>query len=180
VPSAISHAAPALALIPLFRRPGTPARLWVTGVACAMAPDLDVLAFRFGIPYQHALGHRGLWHGMPFAALLAGLVCLAAFPRARPGFSRPSAWSYLFLATASHGVLDAFTNGGRGVALLSPFDPTRYFAPFRPIEVSPLGIARFLSPRGVEILLGELLWVWLPCGLLAWLCSRPASSPPPR
>src|SRR5262245_14973388 len=50
MPSAISHAAPALALYPLFRS-RTPPRLWLLGVACAMAPDLDVLAFRFGIPY---------------------------------------------------------------------------------------------------------------------------------
>ena len=169
MPSAIAHAAPALALIPLFRRPSSPTRLWVLGVVCAMAPDLDVLAFRFGIPYEHALGHRGLWHGVPFAAFFAGVVCLAAFPRARPGFSRAAAWAYLFLATASHGVLDAFTNGGLGIALLSPFDDTRYFAPFRPIEVSPLGVGRFLSLHGAGIVLNELLWVWLPFGVVAWL-----------
>ena len=122
MPSAIAHAAPALALIPLFKRPGTPKRLWALGVVCAAAPDLDVLAFRFGVPYEHVLGHRGLWHSIPFAAVLAALVCLVAFPRPRPGFSRALAWTYLFLATASHGLLDCLTNGGLGVALFSPFD----------------------------------------------------------
>ena len=137
-----------------------------------MAPDLDVLAFRFGIPYEHALGHRGLWHGIPFAALFAGVMRVLAVPRARPGVSRLATWTYLFLATASHGLLDTFTNGGLGVALLCPFECSRHFAPFRPIEVSPLGVGAFLSARGVEILLSELLWVWAPCALLAWACAQ--------
>jgi len=34
-------------------------------------------------------------------------------------------FAYLFLATASHGVLDAMTNGGLGVAFFSPFDNRR-------------------------------------------------------
>jgi len=175
MPSAIAHAAPALALIPLFERPGTPKRLWALGVVCAAAPDLDVLAFRFGIPYEHVLGHRGLSHSLPFAAALAALVCFIAFPRPGPGFSRARAWTYLFLATASHGLLDCFTNGGLGVALFSPFDDHRYFSAFRPIEVSPLGVRAFLSERGVAILVNELVWVWLPCAILAALlagCAR--------
>jgi inner membrane protein len=167
MPSAIAHAAPALALIPLFHRPGTPRRLWVLGVLCAAAPDLDVVAFAAGVPYEHPLGHRGLWHSAPFAAVAAGVVTIAAFPRARAGFSRLRAWLYLFLAMASHGLLDAFTDGGLGVALLAPFDSTRYFAPFRPIEASPLGVQAFLSARGASILANELVWVWLPFGLLA-------------
>jgi inner membrane protein len=169
MPSAIAHAAPALALIPLFERPGTPKRLWVLGVVCAAAPDLDVLAFRFGVPYEHVLGHRGLSHSIPFAAALAALVCLIAFPRPAPGFSRALAWTYLFLATASHGLLDCLTNGGLGVALLSPFDAHRFFFAFRPIEVSPLSVGEFLSERGIAILLSELVWVWLPCAILASL-----------
>ena len=169
MPSAIAHAAPALALIPLFARPATPKRLWALGVMCAAAPDLDVLVFRFGVPYEHMLGHRGLFHSIPFAALLAACVCLISFPRPRPGFSRGLAWLYLFLATASHGLLDCLTNGGLGVALFSPFDAHRYFFAFRPIEVSPLGVRAFFSERGVEILLSELVWVWLPCAILASL-----------
>jgi len=167
MPSAIAHAAPALALIPLFRGPAVPARLWALGVACALAPDLDVLAFRAGIPYEHVLGHRGLWHSIPFAALFAAFACFAAFPRPSAGFARSRAWLYLFLATASHGLLDAFTNGGLGVALWSPFENGRHFFAFRPIEVSPLSVRAFVSARGLAILANELLWVWLPCALLA-------------
>jgi len=148
-----------------------PRRLWVAGVLCAAAPDLDVLAFSFGLPYEHLLGHRGLLHSIPFAAVVAALVAwLVATP------SWPRAWLYLFLAMASHGVLDAFTNGGLGVALLSPFDRTRYFFPFRPIEVSPLSVGAFVSARGLAILANELVWVWLPFGILgvglAWRSRR--------
>ena len=180
MPSAFGHLAPALALIPAFDRAGTPRRLWVLGALCAMAPDLDVVTFRLGIPYEHPLGHRGFWHSLPFAALLAAIVTFAAFPRRREAVSWSRAWLYLFLATASHGILDAFTDGGLGVALLSPFEARRYFFPFRPIAVSPLGVRAFVSARGADVLASELLWVWLPFAALAaaihsWRRRRPAA-----
>ena len=62
MPSALAHAAPALALIPAFANRSTPPRLWIAGVLCAAAPDLDVIGFALGIPYDHGLGHRGLAH----------------------------------------------------------------------------------------------------------------------
>jgi inner membrane protein len=106
---------------------------------------------------------------VPFAAVTAACVAVIAFPRARPlahGFSRSRAWLYLFLATASHGVLDAATDGGLGVALLAPFDAERVFFPFRPIAVSPIGASAFVSARGAAVLASELLWIWLPFALL--------------
>ena len=167
MPSAFTHAAPALALIPAFARREPTARLWIAGVLCAAAPDLDVLGFAFGIPYEHPLGHRGLSHSLAFAAALAAAIAPWA-----GGGAYAWAWLYLFLATASHGVLDAFTNGGLGVALFAPFEATRYFAPFRPIAVSPLGVTGFFSVRGAEILANEIVWVWLPCALLATALYR--------
>jgi inner membrane protein len=174
VPSALGHLAPALALVPAFARPGVPRRLFWLGAGGALAPDLDVIAFALGVPYAHPLGHRGLWHSVPFAALAAACLAALAFPRARPGFSRARATLYLFLAIASHGLLDAATDGGLGVALLAPFDDTRFFFPFRPIAVSPLGPA-FFSARGVAVVASELVWVWLPCtllGLFLWQRAR--------
>jgi len=175
MPSVLAHAAPALALVPAFARPGTPRRLWWLGVLCAAAPDLDVIGLALGVPYEHALGHRGLWHSIPFAAFASAGVAALAFPRARPALSRSRAWLYLFLATASHGVLDAATDGGLGVALLAPFDAQRFLWPFRPIQVSPIGVDAFLSARGAAVLWSELLWVWLPfsaLGLLLWRRAR--------
>jgi inner membrane protein len=167
MPSAFGHVAPALALIPAFWRPGTPRRLWVLGVACALAPDLDVAGFALGIPYEHPLGHRGLGHSVAFAAAAAAGIAALAFRGPRAGCSRARAWLYLFLAMASHGVLDACTDGGLGVALLAPFDSRRIFFPFRPIPVSPLGVHAFFTARGAAILAAELSWIWLPCALLA-------------
>ena len=141
-------------------------------MACAAAPDLDVLGLALGVPYGSPLGHRGLFHSVPFAAVFAAAVAALAFPRARPGFSRIRAWLYLFLATASHGVLDAFTDGGGGVALLSPFDERRFFAPFRPIAVSPIGVGAFFSARGIAVIESELLWIWLPFALLGFALWR--------
>jgi inner membrane protein len=60
------------------------------------------------------------------------------------------------LVLASHGVLDALTDGGRGCALFWPFSDTRHFAPYRPIPIAPIGFA-FLSRRGLHVALAELV-----------------------
>ena len=162
-----SHAAAGLALGTAFWRPGLPARFWLLGAACAALPDVDALGLRVGVAYGDVLGHRGLTHSLLFAALLGAAVALLAFPaEPAPGF-RGRLWLYLFLATASHGVLDALTNGGLGVAFFAPFENTRYFFPVRPIEVSPLGVRAFFTARGVRVLASELVWVWLPSALFA-------------
>jgi inner membrane protein len=135
--------------------------LWVVGAACAMAPDCDVLGFRFGIRYGDLFGHRGFTHSIFFAALLA-TVALGAVALGNKTARQPRAvWLYLFLATGLHGFFDALTNGGLGIAFFAPFDNSRYFFPWQPIEVSPFGAA-FFSARGVEVLMSELVWVWLP------------------
>jgi hypothetical protein len=65
------------------------------------------------------------------------------------------------LVLASHGLLDTVTDGGFGVALLWPFSLTRFFAPWRPIPVAPIGPA-FFTPDGAMIALTELvLPLWL-------------------
>jgi inner membrane protein len=48
----------------------------------------------------------------------------------------------------THPLLDALTDGGSGVMLLFPFSTDRFFFPWRPIHVSPLGILRFFSRAG--------------------------------
>jgi len=139
------------------------------GAACSIIPDLDVIGFRFGVRYSDFWGHRGFTHSLVFAALLASAVVLVGFWRGAPGIGRFSLTAYLFLATASHGVLDAMTNGGLGVAFFSPFENGRYFLPWRPIRVSPIAPDRFFSARGFHILQNEFLWIWLPAGIFAIL-----------
>ena len=165
--SAFSHALAALSIGTCFYRRQIPKRVWVAGAVCSVIPDIDVIGFRFGIHYGDFWGHRGFTHSLVFAALLAGVVALAIFRHGVSGIGRLALFAYLFLATASHGVLDAMTDGGLGVAFFSPFDTKRYFLPWRPIHVSPIAIHRFFSTRGFAILQSELLWIWLPAILFA-------------
>ena len=162
MPTAFTHAVAAASLASWYR-PALLFRIWLLGMICSALPDLDVLGFRYGIRYGDLWGHRGFTHSLLFAFLLATLVLALLIPREGvPTRGRFSVWLFLFLATASHGLLDAMTNGGLGVAFFSPFDRHRYFLPWRPILVAPIGVGRFFSAWGVDVLRSEFLWVWLP------------------
>ena len=70
-------------------------------------------------------------------------------------------------------IVDALTDGGLGIALLSPFDTTRYFFPFRPFKVSPIGIRYFFSsPHGPAALVSEILWIWFPLIILLVIAEK--------
>jgi len=173
--SLFSHAVAALGIGACFYQTRTPKRVWALGVLCSVIPDVDVIGFRFGIHYGDFWGHRGFTHSLFFAACLAGLAVLLAFSQAVPGLSRFTLWMYFFLSTASHGVLDALTDGGLGVAFFSPFNNARYFLPWSPIRVSPIGVSRFFTHGGLAVIQSEMLWIWLPAALLAvsaWLIRR--------
>ena len=159
--SAFSHPAPVLALASLFPRRSVSRSAVLAGVCCSIVPDLDVITFFIGVPYGDVWGHRGFTHGLPFAAMLAGAIALV-WPLRSPQTNGFSLLLFLFLATASHGFLDAFTNGGLGVGFFAPFSSARYFFPVRPVEVSPIGVAPFLSARGRAVLFSELRWIWAP------------------
>ena len=141
------------------------ATLWGAGIVCSILPDADVLGFRFGVSYGDMLGHRGLTHSLLFAALLS-IAVTAVLSGERWRSRRLRIALFLFIVTASHGVLDAFTNGGLGIAFLAPFSGERFFFPVRLIAVSPIGTA-FFSTRGWSVLQSEMLWVWLPALVLA-------------
>jgi inner membrane protein len=49
------------------------------------------------------------------------------------------------------------------VALFAPFDNSRYFFPFRPVIVSPIGLREFFSPIGIRVVISETIWIWIPC-----------------
>jgi inner membrane protein len=171
VASAFAHAAAGAALWPLFRTARTPRLTWALGAALAVLPDADVLGFRFGVPYGAPLGHRGLTHALLVAALVGGA---AGWALARRADQRDAARlaAYLALAMATHGLLDAMTTGGLGVALLAPFDMRRYFFQWRPIAVSPLGVRPFFTQRGLAVLANEALWVGFPALAVASLGTR--------
>jgi inner membrane protein len=142
-------------------------RVLLLGVTCSILPDFDVIGFNIGIRYGDLWGHRGLTHSLVFAALLSGTL-VTLWYRQKPAAVRVGLFWYFFFSTASHGVLDAMTNGGLGVAFFSPFDTTRYFFTLRPIPVSPIGVYEFFTEYGLQVLLSEVLWIWFPsCALCA-------------
>ena len=167
MPTVISHGIFAISLGHLFRYhrledSGLPLRFWVLALACTMLPDLDVIGFSLGVKYAEFWGHRGFSHSLMFALLTSLLMVSLGFYQAQ---YRPYRWRlvlFYFLVTASHGLFDALTNGGLGIAFFSPFDDTRYFLPWRPIQVSPIGLHDFLKWGGLKVLSSEMKWIGLP------------------
>ena len=130
----------------------------------ACAPDLDVLAFRFGVSYGSQWGHRGWTHSLLFTIVL-GLITALIFNslQRKPETNRPYLTTLWFILSAvSHPLLDMLTNGGRGCALWWPFRLERLFFPWHPILVSPLGAGAFFSEWGLRVLASELVWIGLP------------------
>ena len=169
--TAITHAFVALAMGKAsFRRP-MPMKFWLLSMACAAGPDLDVGLHSYGVHYEDLWGHRGMTHSLLFALIVAIIIVSWLFrkPDEAPWPSRR--WWLLTLffvaVTASHGIIDAFTNGGLGIAFFAPFDDTRYFFPWQPIEVAPLGLTLMFTREGWTVIRSELLWVWLPVAVLA-------------
>ena len=162
MPTIITHSVFALLLGRIFQLANMPKRFWLLAVACTMLPDLDVIGFSIGIAYGDPLGHRGFSHSLVFALLVS--ICVVAIAFRQPEFRplRLHLLVFYFLVTASHGLFDAMTNGGLGIAFFAPFDDTRYFLPFRPIQVSPIGLADFIRWGGMRVLIREWVWIILP------------------
>lgn len=170
MPTIFTHAVVPLALGLALGRGTLSPRLLAAGVLATIAPDFDTIAFKLGIAYADPFGHRGASHSLAIA-LLVGVLGASISPWLRT--TRVRAFWFLAFCTASHPLLDALTNGGLGVALLWPWSHERFFAPWRPIAVSPIG-AGFFSARGVAVLWSELQWIGFPCAMLAlpWAAIR--------
>lgn len=140
-------------------------QFWLLGILCAILPDADVISFSLGIPYGHVLGHRGFTHSLLFALILGVLVTGLFYRKSLFSLKGVGYISFFFLATLSHSILDAMTDGGMGVAFFAPFEDSRYFFPWRPIKVSPIGAGRFFSEWGLRVIMSELIWIGVPCGV---------------
>lgn len=155
--SAFGHAALAYALAYFGKKPLRNWKLFLLGIICSIIPDADVISFSLGIPYESFWGHRGFTDSLGFALLFGAAVSLFLYPKQRKKLTGLILWVYFFLATASHSLLDAMKSGGLGVAFFSPFDDTRYFLPWRPIKVSPIGAENFISEWGLLVLKSEAI-----------------------
>lgn len=150
-----THAAVGLGLGVLFARRRLPWSFWGLAALLPVVPDFDVF---FSPPYGSPWGHRGFTHSLLFALLVAAIAAGLIFRRCRVPF-----WDLLgffFVATASHGLLDACTNGGYGIPFFWPFASHR-FGPWGPIQVQDIGF-ELPDPRVSRSIRTELLYVWLP------------------
>jgi inner membrane protein len=146
----------------LYARSKMPARFWMLAALLPMLPDADSF---WDAPYGSMLGHRGFTHSLLFALL----VSFAAAMLLRHRLSYVPLVVFFFIIIGSHGVLDAFTDGGFGIPLLWPFSSHR-FGPWGPIRVSDIG---FEIPTGGPA---------APCTLsfCTFGCRWPSSSPSGR
>ena len=169
MPTVMSHAVVGVALGTLTAFPHRRRAFWLASAILPVLPDLDVLGRVVGIGFYSLWGHRGVSHSFAAAAVIGAVAALLLHRRlgARPA---PLA-VYFAIITASHGVLDALTDGGPGVAFFAPFEATRYFFPWRPIPVSPLP-SRFFSEWGWRVFSAELVLIWLPAVLVMLLARR--------
>ncbi|KLO01163.1 metal-dependent hydrolase [Stenotrophomonas muris] len=152
-----------------FGHRGASHSLLFAGVLAALAAALAFFGSRRPWSAQHSSGSRRPWSAV------------SCQPRLAPTKAGPTVAStvqaavFVFVCAASHPLLDAMTSGGLGVALAWPWSEHRFFAPWRPIRVSPFA-PQFFSARGVATLLSELRWVWLPLAgaVVAWKLIQPA------
>lgn len=162
MPTIFSHAAVGFVAAKVAAEATAPNnRIMIASMVLAALPDADGLFFDV-IPYGDPLGHRGFTHSLFFAALI-GLTTALLLSK--------SSWapehSFRFLAAlfalviASHGFLDAMTNGGLGIAFFAPFSNHRYFLPWRPIPVAPMSANGLLNPRGFHVIRTEAALFWV-------------------
>jgi len=135
--------------------------LLIAAIFSSILPDFDVVAFKLGIAYEHPLGHRGFTHSIVFAVVWA-YILMKLF-----GNQQKIIWfTVIFLSTISHGVLDAMTDGGKGVGFFIPFINDRFFFPLRVLKVSPVGFKQFFSDWGIQVISSEIKYVLVPCSLI--------------
>jgi inner membrane protein len=164
----LTHALVGLGLAEVFTGHSQPLSFYGLSAALALAPDVDVVSFRLGIPYRSRFGHRGFSHSLCCATLVSLFVAAVG----HGAFALPW-WQlalFAWVVIVTHSVLDAMTNGGGGIAFFSPVDDGRYFLPWRPVQVSPIGLAVF-SPWGLRALVSEIVWVWIPLAVLVGVAA---------
>ena len=170
MPSLLGHAVAGLAITHTFSRARLPRRTWVLAPLLAVAPDLDWFVSFLDFHKNHILNHRGVAHCLFGAVLLATFTLLIAFRRNQRG---GQLWLCLTLAALSHGLMDACTAGGVGVALFMPFSDSRWACIWQPIHVAPLPLGREDCYLFLASLRTEAFWIGLPAlALVAWTRIR--------
>jgi inner membrane protein len=137
--------------------------------ALAELPDVDVVGVACGFHDCSLLGHRGISHSLVMAVALG--LASGALAR-RLGWSVVRTAVAATLAVASHGMLDAFCEGGRGIPFLWPLTQARFHAPWRLLPDAPRGL-KMLSRPGLLDLAVEFI-IFFPLTAYALWRGRPA------
>jgi inner membrane protein len=165
MPTIFSHAVFAAVAGKAFVNKSLSVWFWVLTAVCAIIPDADVIVRSFGVGRGSMLAHRGFTHSFFFAVLFGTLVAFFVRRFLKTGLPLSALVIFFSAATFTHPLLDMLTDGGSGVALFAPLSNERFFFPWQPIKVSPIGL-RFFSDRGLVVILSEFVWVWLPAILI--------------
>jgi len=149
----------------------------------AVLPDADIIGVACGVPDLGAFGHRGFSHSL-VTALALGVLC-GVFAQ-RFGWPAVRTAVAATLAIASHGILDAIGEGGRGIPLLWPLSEARFHSPWRVLPDAPRGLKILSRPGLLEFavefaiffpLTAFALWRRRPALLGARATAAPARRP---
>jgi membrane-bound metal-dependent hydrolase YbcI (DUF457 family) len=135
-------------------------------------PDADVLGLVMGVGENSVAGHRGISHSLVTAVALAVVGGLLA---RRYGWGGLRTALAVTLAIGSHGVLDAFGQGGRAIPLFWPLSVHRFMAPWRCLPDAPRGL-QFISRQGLCGAALEFLYFFPITAYALW--PRPATGAP--
>jgi inner membrane protein len=161
MPSSVGHALAALAIGAVVVPRPISRRVWTVGAATAVLPDIDAIGRPFGYPDIAWLGgHRALTHSILFALVVAALAMLIWFREPQWSAARVRLLVAFAAGMISHGVLDALTTYGGGVAFLAPFTWRRFESSWEPI-------------RGVW---SEVIAIWIPSSFILWHGRRRSSA----
>jgi inner membrane protein len=167
VASLFAHAAlPLLASRALALPKSHERRALLAGVLCGCLPDLDVVTYALEIRANEPLGHRGLFHSLLASIVLAAVATwFVGRGLDRRGPEHRRVFFFLLFSAASHGVLDALTQGEVGVALFAPFSPVRVASPWKLLPACPVGLTEYLGYFGLLTLANEVLYAAAPVAL---------------
>lgn len=141
-------------------------RVMVAAALCGCLPDLDVVTYALEIRANEPLGHRGLFHSLLAALVLAGVATFVVGRKLeRRGPELRRVFLFLLFSAASHGLLDAVTQGEVGVALFAPFSAVRLASPWKLLPACPVGLAEYLGYFGFLTLANEVLYAVAPVAL---------------
>jgi membrane-bound metal-dependent hydrolase YbcI (DUF457 family) len=115
---------------------GARLKLATLGGVAALLPDLDIVTFLLLRP-AGMVPHRGLSHGIAFAALTCCVLALLARRWIPLAGWRP--WLGLFFAASTHPVLDCLMGAGPAVPIFAPISDEGYLLPFRALPTAYYG-----------------------------------------